>query len=75
MPRLSSLMLGYYFGGNKLGSEGVLHLSKGKWKKLKIIDLSIAFINIDYTGINPVGAGWLIRGNWVKMTTIYIGNF
>jgi hypothetical protein len=53
IPLLETLWLGNYFiklENCKLGSEGVKHITKGKWEKLKLIYMcKIFFIQLKMT--------------------------
>lgn len=56
---------------NDIGETGASHLSKGDWKELILLHLSIFQFNIGHNQIQS-GLESLIKGNWKDLKKFYI---
>lgn len=69
--------LGYPFrsiihkkGGNELSRDGMLALSSGNWKKIKVLDLCKKWGIIVINGLGILGCKNLMIGPWKNIETI-----
>ena len=70
-------MFQYFFlkeAYNSIETAGLKYLSRGKWLKLKKLQMSMYISNIDGCKINDEGCVYLSRASWPSLQKIGLSN-